>query len=255
MVNSAYKAGRSLIRDFNEVEKLQVSAKGPGDFVSRADLRSEEILHGELTRGRSNYGWFAEESEPIPGKDPTRRWIVDPLDGTTNFLHGLPYWAISIALEHKRDIVAGVIYNPVLHELFVAEKGNGAWLNDNRIRVSGRSDTTTMLFATAFPATGRPGWNTASTEMSRVLPTCAGIRAWGCAALNLAYVAAGRLDGFWESGLNPWDMAAGLILVAEAGGLASSIHHNGEPIRDGTVLAATESAYDHLAPLVMRPKR
>ena len=250
MVNAAVKAGRGLIRDFGEVEKLQVSVKGPGDFVSKADIRAERTLLRELTEGRPNYGWHAEESDPVPGRDPTRRWIVDPLDGTTNFLHGLPFWAVSVALEHKGEVVAGVVFNPALNELFVAEKGNGAWLNDSRIRVSGRSDFGTMVFATALPACSRGNWDETGGELSRILPVSAGVRGWGSAALNLAYVAAGRLDGFWERDLHAWDLAAGLLLVREAGGLVSSLEADGNPLVDGSILAASGAAFDRLVCMV-----
>ena len=250
MVGAALKAGRGLIRDFGEVEKLQVSVKGPGDFVSRADIRAEAILRDELCGGRPNYGWCAEESEPVPGKDPTRRWIVDPLDGTTNYLHGLPFWGISIALEHKGEIVAGIVFAPLTNELFVAEKGSGAWLNDNRIRVSARTRINSMLFATSLPFASKPGWTSAAASLERCLPICAGVRTLGSAALNLASVAAGRIDGFWETDLNAWDIAAGLLLVRESGGLVSSVQAQGDPLRDGSIIAASRSAYERLAAMV-----
>ncbi len=156
MIKAARKAARSLLRDFGEVENLQVSAKGPGDFVSRADIKAEQLIRDELTEARPNYGWLGEESGAAKGEDPTRRWIVDPLDGTTNFLHGLPHWAISIGLEHKGEVVAGVVYDPVKDEMFVAEKGAGAYLNDRRLRVSGRREMLEMIFATGIPFGGRP---------------------------------------------------------------------------------------------------
>ena len=250
MVGAALKAGRGLIRDFGEVEKLQVSVKGPGDFVSRADIRAEAILREELRSGRPNYGWCAEESAPEAGKDPTRRWIVDPLDGTTNFLHGLPFWAISIALEHKGEVVAGVVFVPPTNELFVAEKGGGAWLNDNRIRVSARTRIGSMLFATSLPAAVKPGWTSTAATLEQCLPVSAGVRTLGAAALNLASVAAGRIDGYWETGLNAWDIAAGLLLVREAGGLVSSAEPRGDPLLDGSIIAASHSAYERLSSLV-----
>ncbi len=250
MLKAARKAGRSLMRDFGEVSNLQVTSKAPGDFVSRADIKAEKILREELTEARPNYGWLAEEGGEIAGTDPTRRWIVDPLDGTTNFLHGLPHWAISIALEHKGEIVAAVIFNPASEELFVAEKGGGAWLNDRRIRVSARSEMIEMLFATGLPFAGRSDLPDTLKDLARVLPGCSGVRRWGAAALDLAYVAAGRYDGFWERRLNIWDISAGLLLVKEAGGLAESITKGGNPLHDGTVIAAGGESFDRFAKLI-----
>ncbi|WGI23111.1 inositol monophosphatase family protein [Amylibacter sp. IMCC11727] len=250
MIKAARRAGRSLMRDFGEVENLQVSTKGPGDFVSKADLKAEEILKEELMEARPNYGWLAEESKEIAGDDPTRRWIVDPLDGTTNFLHGLPHWAISIALEHKGEIVAAVVFNPAGEELFAAEKGAGAWMNDRRLRVSGRRDMIQMIFATGLPFAGRSDLPETLADLARILPGCAGVRRWGAASLDLAYTAAGRYDGFWERNLKPWDMAAGLLLVKEAGGLIDSMEKGSNPIDDGTVIAANEQVFDRFCKLV-----
>ena len=192
MIKAARKAGRSLVKDFREVENLQVSMKGAGDFVSRADLAAEAILKEELMGARPTYGWCAEESAEQEGQDPTRRWIVDPLDGTTNFLHGLPHWAVSIALEHKGKIVAGVIFDAAKDEMFVAEKGEGAWMNDTRLRVSGRSRMIESIFATGLPFGGRADLPETLQDLARLLPSCAGVRRWGSAALDMAYVAAGR---------------------------------------------------------------
>jgi myo-inositol-1(or 4)-monophosphatase len=250
MIKAARRAARSLMRDFGEVEHLQVSSKGPGDFVSRADIKAEEILKEELMEARPNYGWLAEEGEEIAGIDPTRRWIVDPLDGTTNYLHGLPHWAISIALEHKGEIVAAVIFNPTGEELFAAEKGAGAWLNDRRLRVSGRSEMIQMIFATGLPFGGRSDLPDSLQDLARILPGCAGVRRWGAAALDLAYVAAGRYDGFWERRLNTWDVAAGLLLVKEAGGFAESVTKGGNPLSDGSVIASNDLVFDRFAKLV-----
>ncbi|WP_424926851.1 inositol monophosphatase family protein [Amaricoccus tamworthensis] len=245
MIKAARKAARALVRDFNEVENLQVSSKGPGDFVSRADMKAEATIREELTTGRPNYGWLGEESEEVPGKDPTRRWIVDPLDGTTNFLHGLPHWAISIALEHRKEIVAGVIYDPAKDEMFVAEKGAGAWMNDRRIRVSGRRDMIDMIFATGVPFAGRPELPATLNDMAAVAPRCAGIRRFGAAALDLAYVAAGRYDGYWERGVKPWDAAAGLLLVREAGGFVGPLV--GDSVFESrTVIAANANVFEPL---------
>ncbi len=250
MVKAARKAGRSLIRDFGEVENLQVSSKSAGDFVSKADLKAEEIIREELTEARPNYGFLGEESAETTGADPTRRWIVDPLDGTSNFLHGLPHWAISIALEHKGKIVAAVIFDPVKNEMFTAEKGEGAWMNDRRMRVSDRRDMIEMLFATGLPFGGRTDLPETLQDLARILPRCAGVRRWGSAALDLAYVAAGRYDGFWERRLHPWDMAAGLLLVKEAGGLVEGFGEDDDPLITGEVIAANEPVFTRFAKLV-----
>jgi myo-inositol-1(or 4)-monophosphatase len=243
MIKAARKAGRSLLRDFGEVENLQVSAKGPGDFVSRADTKAEEIIRAELTEARPNYGWLGEETGAAPGTDPTRRWIVDPLDGTTNFLHGLPHWCISIALEHKGEIVAGVVYDPVKDEIFVAEKGSGAWMNDRRLRVSGRRDMMEMIFATGLPYAQRGVLPRVLREIGALMPQSAGFRRLGAAALDLAYVAAGRLDGFWEYGVKPWDIAAGILLVREAGGFVGTVTE-GAGLLDGDIIASNANVFE-----------
>ncbi len=249
MIQAARKAGRGLVRDFGEVEQLQVSVKGAGDFVSRADIKAENTIREMLTEARPNYGWVGEESEEVAGEDPTRRWIVDPLDGTTNFLHGIPHWAISIALEHKKKIVAAVIYDPAKDEMFVAEAGSGAWMNDRRIRVSSRRDLPEMLFATGVPFGAREGLAETMRDISRLMPRCAGVRRFGAAALDLAWVAAGRYDGFWERTLNAWDIAAGILLVQEAGGLVGQIGLTpgvGDPLNSGDIIATNGQIYDTL---------
>jgi myo-inositol-1(or 4)-monophosphatase len=244
MIKAARKAGRSLVKDFREVENLQVSSKGPGDFVTKADREAERIIRAELMGGRPTYGWLGEETGATPGEDPTRRWIVDPLDGTTNFLHGLPHWAISIALEHKGEIVSGVIYDPAKNELFVAEKGAGAWMNDMRIRVSGRSRMIESIFATGVPFGGRGALPATLQDLARLMPVCAGVRRWGSAALDLAYVAAGRYDGFWERSLNAWDIGAGLVLVREAGGFATAIRDGENPLETGNIIAGNSELFE-----------
>lgn len=252
MIRAARQAARRLVRDFGEVEHLQVSVKGAGDFVSAADVSAEETIREILTEARPNYGWLGEESGFAAGEDPTRRWIVDPLDGTTNFLHGIPHWAISIALEHKGHVVAGVVYDPVKDEMFVAEQGEGAWLNDRRLRVSARRDVSSMLFATGLPFGGRDGLQDTFKDLAAILPRTAGVRREGAAALDLAYVAAGRYDAFWERALNPWDIAAGLILVREAGGLVGCIGETTEttdPMSTGDVQAGNPDAYATLGKL------
>ena len=250
MMKVARKAGRSLVKDFREVENLQVSMKGAGDFVSRADIKAEEILKQELMGTRPTYGWVAEEGGAEEGTDPTRRWIVDPLDGTTNFLHGLPHWAVSIALEHKGKIVAGVIFDAAKEEMFVAEKGQGAWMNDTRLRVSGRSRMIESIFATGVPFGGRRDLPETLQDLARLMPGCAGVRRWGAAALDMAYVAAGRYEGFWERGLNAWDMAAGIVIVREAGGLAEAITPNADILETGSVVCSNEAIFDRFARIV-----
>ena len=250
MIKAARMAGRSLVKDFREVENLQVSMKGAGDFVSKADIAAEKIIRDELMEARPNYGWLAEESEAIEGKDPTRRWIVDPLDGTTNFLHGLPHWAVSIGLEHKGEVVAGVIFDAANDEMFVAEKGKGAWLNQSRLRVSGRARLIESLFATGLPFGGRSDLPETIQDLARILPSCSGVRRYGSAALDLAYVAAGRYDGYWERRLNAWDMAAGLIIVREAGGFIEPITPGKNVLADGEVIASNEAIFDKFAKLV-----
>lgn len=250
MMKAARAAGRSLSKDFREVENLQVSVKGAGDFVSKADIEAEAIIREELMGGRPMYGWVGEESAPVDGEDPTRRWIVDPLDGTTNYLHGLPHWAVSIALEHKGEIVAGVVYDPTKDEMFFAEKGQGAWLNESRLRVSGRQRMIESIFATGLPFAGRADLPETLQDLARILPTCAGVRRFGSAALDLAYVAAGRYDGFWERSLHSWDMAAGLVIVREAGGLIEPLNKGGNILEDGEVICSNEPIFDRFSKII-----
>ena len=250
MMKAARKAGRSLVKDFREVENLQVSMKGAGDFVSRADLAAEAILKEELLGARPTYGWLAEEGGEIEGQDPTRRWIVDPLDGTTNFLHGLPHWAVSIALEHKGQIVVGVIFDAAKDELFFAEKGEGAFVNDGRLRVSGRSSMIESIFATGVPFGGRADLPETLQDLARLMPGCAGVRRWGSAALDMAYVAAGRYDGFWERRLNAWDLAAGLLIVKEAGGLVEPLTPGKDILADGEVICSNEAIFQKFSKVI-----
>lgn len=250
MLKAARKAGRSLVKDFREVENLQVSMKGAGDFVSRADLAAEAILKEELLGARPTYGWIAEEGGEIEGADPTRRWIVDPLDGTTNFLHGLPHWAISIALEHRGKIVAGVIFDAAKEEMFFAEKGEGAWMNDTRMRVSGRNRMIESIFATGLPFAGRPDLPDTLQELARLLPATAGVRRWGACSLDMAYVAAGRYEGFWERSLKAWDLAAGVIIMQEAGGMIEPIKKGRNIVEDGEVICSNEPIFDQFAKVI-----
>lgn len=250
MMKAARKAGRSLTKDFREVENLQVSMKGAGDFVSKADLAAEEIIREELRTARPTYGWLAEEGGAADGEDPTRRWIVDPLDGTTNFLHGLPHWAVSIALEHKGQVVAGVVYDPSKDEMFFAEKGQGAFMNDTRLRVSGRRAMIECVFSTGLPFGGRSDLPETLQELARVMPVCAGVRRFGAATLDLAYVAAGRYDGYWERRLNAWDIAAGSLIVREAGGLVEPLTPGADVLEDGEIICANEHMFTPLAKAV-----
>ncbi|MFK7837071.1 MAG: inositol monophosphatase family protein [Sulfitobacter sp.] len=250
MIKAARKAGRALLKDFGEVENLQVSVKGAGDFVSKADIGAEQIIKSELMNARPTYGWLAEEGGAEEGKDPTRRWIVDPLDGTTNFLHGLPHWAVSIALEHKGQVVAGVVYDPSKDELFFAEKGAGAWMNESRLRVSGRSKMIESVFSTGLPFGGRSDLPATLQDLARLMPTCAGVRRFGAAALDLAYVGAGRYDGFWERRLNAWDLAAGMIIVREAGGLVEPLDPKGDVLQDGEIICANEPIFSSFAKVI-----
>ena len=242
MVKAAQKAARGLVRDFGEVEQLQVSQKGPGDFVSTADMQAERTIKAELKRARPEFGLLMEEGHGEPGTDARHRWIVDPLDGTLNFLHGLPHFAISIGLERDGEIIAGVIYDPIKDELFWAERGTGAYMNDRRLRVSARRDLGQALIATGTPNLGRTDHAAYLAMFGAVAAQTAGIRRFGAAALDLAYVAAGRYDGYFELGLSPWDIAAGIILVREAGGYVSEIAGGHHMLQSGSILAGN----DHL---------
>lgn len=246
MVNAALKAGRGLSRDFGEVENLQVSMKGPGDFVSAADKRAEKTLIAELNKARPGYSFLAEESGVIDGTDRANRWIIDPLDGTTNFLHGIPLFCISLALEREGQIVAGVIYNPIINELYVAERGGGAFVNDRRLRVAGRRDLGEAVVATGAPHLGKEGHDAFLSELGYMMSKTAGIRRCGAAALDLAWVAAGRFDGFWERSLKPWDIAAGALLVREAAGIVTGGTGLDDIMTSGTVVAGNEILHGKL---------
>ncbi len=250
MVNAARKAGRALIRDFGELENLQVSLKGPADFVSNADERTERILIEELSRARPGYAFLGEESGTSDGPDKSHRFIIDPIDGTTNFLHGIPIFAISIALEREGQLVSAVVYNPVVDEMYVAEKGHGAYLNDKRLRVAARKSMREALFATGAPFMGRPGHEQFLAELQAVLAVSPGIRRCGAASLDLAGVAAGRYDGFWERGLNPWDVAAGILLVKEAGGIVTDLDGGTHMLETGGLLATNEALYPQILKLL-----
>lgn len=252
MMSAARKASRGLKRDFGEVEQLQVSRKGPADFVTAADLRAERILREELERARPGYGFLMEETGEVAGTDRTHRWLVDPLDGTLNFMHGLPHFAVSIALERDGQLVAGLVYDPVKEEMFTAEKGRGAFMNDRRIRVSSRRDIRTALLATGIPFPGRPEHTRFLLELETAMSAAAGVRRYGAAALDLAYVAAGRYDGFWERGLSPWDVAAGIVLVREAGGFVQDLAGGGGMLENGSILAGNTELHAALTSLIQK---
>ena len=246
MVQAAHKAGRSLKRDFGEVERLQVSLKGPANFVSAADHRSEEILLRELEKARPGYGFTGEEGGKREGADKTHTWIVDPLDGTTNFLHGIPQFCIAIGLLRENTVVAGVVYNPILDELFTAERGKGAFLNDRRLRVASRTQLSEAVVACGLPHRGRGGLAEFRTEFAAVQEQVAGLRRFGSAALDLAWVAAGRVDAYWERNLSAWDLAAGLALVREAGGFATDLDGGEDILAKGNVIAGNEPMHRDL---------
>lgn len=246
MVQAALKAGRGLVRDFGEVEQLQVSRKGPGDFVSAADKRAETTIRQELEKARPGWGFKMEESGIIPGTDESHTWHVDPLDGTANFLHGVPIFAVSIGLERQGQIVAGVVYNPIMDELYVAERGGGAFLNDRRLRVAQRRALEDCVVGTGIPHLGRPEQGRALLEMREIMGDVAGVRRFGAAAIDLCWVASGRLDGFWEHGVHPWDIAAGLLIVREAGGFVSDYAGRDEMFSTGNIVAGNEAIHGAL---------
>ncbi len=252
MTGAARKAGRRLARDFGEVSALQVSVKGPANFVSSADHRAEEIIFAELSKARPGYGFLMEERGHVEGPDSSHRWIVDPLDGTTNFLHSIPLFTISIGLEREGQLVAGVVYNPVTDELFTAEKGKGAFLNDHRLRVAQRTLLNDAVISTGIPHRGRTGHNRFIEELNVIMPAVAGIRRTGSAALDLAWTAAGRFDAFWEHGLKPWDLAAGIVLVREAGGRVYDTMGGDKMLETGSVVAANAHISKAFIPLLTK---
>jgi myo-inositol-1(or 4)-monophosphatase len=250
MTTAARKAGRGLIRDFGEIENLQVSLKGPADFVSTADQRTERILIQELSKARPGYRFLVEETGTIEGPDKTHRFIIDPLDGTTNFLHGLPHFAVSLALEREGQLVSAVVYNPITDEMFTAEKNHGAYLNDKRLRVAARSSLKASLIATGMPFHGREGHERFLEEVAPIMAATSGVRRFGSAALDLAWVAAGRFDAFWERGLAPWDLAAGILLVREAGGMVSDLSGREGALETGDILVANDKLHPQLLKLL-----
>lgn len=252
MIDAVRKAARGLTRDFGELAELQVSRKGPADFVSAADLKAEQVLFEALTAARPGYGFLGEERGLVEGTDKTHTWIADPLDGTTNFLHAIPHFAVTVALERESQIVAGVTYNPISNELYWAERGKGCFLNDKRLRVAARRELADSVLATGIPFMGRPGHATFLKELHQVAQRVSGVRRFGSAALDLAFVAAGRFDGYWERGIQPWDVAAGMLFVTEAGGVVSDA--DGDPasvLRAGSICVANPD----LHPLVLERLR
>lgn len=250
MVDAARKAGRSLTRDFGEVENLQVSVKGPADFVSNADRRAEKIVYDELMKARPTYSFLMEEGGEVKGTDGQHRWIVDPLDGTTNFLHSIPLFAVAIALERNGEIVASVIYNPIMDELYTAEKGAGAYLNNRRLRVAGRKHLADAVIVTGIKVTGTANDALTLRQLNKISPATAGIRRSGSASTDFAWLAAGRFDGYWEGRLAPWDVAPGLLMVKEAGGFVSDFTGGTNAIWSGEVVAGNEAIHKALLGMV-----
>jgi myo-inositol-1(or 4)-monophosphatase len=255
MERAARKAAPKLRRDFNEVQQLQVSRKGPADFVSQADRQAEQTLYEELKKARPDWGFLGEECGTREGDPDKPRWIVDPLDGTSNFLHGIPHFAISIAVEEPRpggrgEVTQGLVYQPLTDESFWAEKGRGAWLQDKRLRVSARRDLADSLVATGIPFLGHGDFDEWTKIFAAVGPEVAGIRRYGAAALDLAWVAAGRFDAFWESDLSPWDVAAGVLLVKEAGGFVTDFRGADQAMERNQFLAANDGIHSKLLRLV-----
>jgi myo-inositol-1(or 4)-monophosphatase len=254
MIAAARKAGKGLARDFGELEQLQVSVKGPANFATSADHRSEETLYRELSRARPGYGFLMEERGVVEGPDKTHRWIVDPLDGTTNFLHGVPLFCITLALERDGEVVAGLTYNPIYDELYTAEKGQGAFLNNRRLRVAARKSLADCLITIGIPHRGRNHPHTRFlSECKRLMSEVAGIRRTGSAAMDLAWVAAGRFDGYLERGLSPWDMAAGILLVREAGGHVTDGKGGKRMFETGDIVAANPQVHRAMVELLAEP--
>jgi myo-inositol-1(or 4)-monophosphatase len=250
MVKAARRAGRSLKRDLGEVENLQVSLKGPANFVTMADRRAEEMLYTDLTKARPGYGFIGEEGGTREGQDKSHTWIVDPLDGTTNFLHGIPQFAVSIGLQREGTMIAGLIYNPANDDLYIAERGKGAFLNDQRLRVAGRRKLDECVMACGLPHVGRGETEQWRAEMTAIQAKVAGLRRFGSAALDLAFVAAGRFDGYWERGLKSWDLAAGQIIVREAGGIVSGFEGSDDPLTTGNVICGNEFVHAELVKML-----
>ena len=246
MIDAVRKAAKGLTRDFGELSELQVSKKGPADYVSAADMKAEQVLFDALSAARPGYGFLGEERGLIEGSDKTHTWIADPLDGTTNFLHAIPHFAVNIALQREGVIVAAVTYNPASADIFWSERGKGAFLNDKRLRVAARREIGEAVFATGIPFMGKPGHAQLLKELHQVAQKVSGVRRFGSAALDLAYVAAGRFDGYWERGLQRWDMAAGVLFITEAGGVVSDADGGEDPLGAGTICVANSDLHPQL---------
>lgn len=251
MTAAAIKAGRGLKRDFGEVENLQVSVKGPGDFVSAADRKAEKILFEELARARPGYGFVLEESGVVEGADKSHTWFIDPLDGTTNFLHGLPIFAISIGLAREGQIVAGLVYNPANDDTFIAEKGQGAYYNNRRLRVAARRDMADALIGCGIPHIGKAKEHPRfKAELGAVMARAGNIRRLGAAALDLCFVASGAYDGFWERNLQAWDIAAGIVIIKEAGGFVTDADGGQDMLSKGSICAGNDAIHRNLLNLI-----
>ena len=246
MIKAAKKASRGLRRDFNELENLQVMTKGPANFVTAADIRTQNTIYDELSYAKPDWSFIMEESKPIRGSNPNSKFIIDPIDGTTNFMHGNPNFAISIAAEIDNKLEAALIYSPITDEMFIAERGKGAFLNDKRIRVASRKKLSESILITGIPHLGRGDIDLFLREMKTLIPEVAGIRRSGSAALDLAWVAAGRYDAFWERGLASWDIAAGILMIKEAGGYAQGINGKDSDMWDGNIISGNEDILNAL---------
>ncbi|MFT6071874.1 MAG: myo-inositol-1(or 4)-monophosphatase [Alphaproteobacteria bacterium] len=246
IIGAVQKALRPLGRDFREIEKLQITKKGVSDFVTSADIRTEQILVDALKEARPKFGFITEETGVIDGKDKDHIWIIDPIDGTTNFMHGIPHFAIAVALQYKSEVIAALTFNPITGEEFYAEKGKGSYLNGHRIRISSRIDMESSLFATGLPFKGCEGLPLALKETEAFLNETAGIRRCGSAALDLAYVACGRFEGYWERNLHIWDIAGGILLVTEAGGKVTSLVKDADPMQNGHIIASNKLLHAHM---------
>jgi myo-inositol-1(or 4)-monophosphatase len=255
MEKAARKAGIRLARDFGEVENLQVSRKGPADFVTKADFKAEKILTEELEYARPNFGFIVEEGQDVAPKEGNNVWIIDPFDGTTNFLHGIPHFAISIALQQGDEITAAVIYNPISDDLFWAEKGRGAYLNSRRLMVSSRKVMNECVLATGIPFHARPHQEKFVCELEHIMGEVAGVRRFGSAALDLAWVAAGRYDGYWEEGLAVWDIAAGILMVREARGMVSEYDGRSKMMQTGQILATNAGIHGKVTKLLSTARK
>ncbi len=246
MIKAAEKAGRNLTRDFGEVENLQVSRKGPADFVTAADKRAEEIIFEELKKARPDYSFLMEEGGVVKGANEDHKWIIDPLDGTHNFMHGIPHWCVSIALESKGKLEAGIIYDPIKEEIFRAERSNGAFVNGKRLRVSSHNAPESAAIAIGYAKPNPEKQQVFISELNEILIEAPMVRRFGAAALDLSYVAAGRLDGYWERGVQPWDVAAGILILKEAGGFVTPIDDESNPVYSNQIVSGNQAIYSHL---------